>query len=51
MTTAKQYAKWCMMLLEGESDEYLILDMYKAMYQDGFVDDDNEWYEDEEENV
>lgn len=47
MATAEQYAKWCMQLIEG--DDHIIDDIFAAMLEDGFVDEDNEWqYEDEE---
>lgn len=48
MATAEQYAKWCMALIEGNDD--VIDDVFVAMYEDGFVDEDQEWIEDEEED-
>jgi hypothetical protein len=40
MATAEQYAKWCMMLIEGE--DYIYDDIFAAMLEDGFTDEDNE---------
>lgn len=48
MATAEQYAKWCMMLIDG--DDHIIDDIYEAMYDDGFVDHDQEWVYDEDED-
>lgn len=47
MATAEQYAKWCMQLIEG--DDHIIDDIFAAMLEDGFVDEDNEWVFDEDE--
>jgi hypothetical protein len=47
MATAEQYAKWCMMLIEG--DDHIVDDIFAAMLEDGFVDEDNEWVDDEDE--
>jgi len=41
MATAEQYAKWCMMLIEG--DDHMVDDIFAAMYEDGFVDENQEW--------
>jgi hypothetical protein len=49
MATAEQYAKWCMMLIEG--DDHMIDEIFEAMYDDRFIDDDQEWlYTDEDED-
>ena len=47
MATAEQYAKWCMMLIEG--DDHIVDDIFAAMLEDGFTDEDNEWIYDEDE--
>lgn len=47
MATAEQYAKWCMMLIEGE--DYIYDDIFAAMLEDGFVDEDQEWVDEEDE--
>jgi hypothetical protein len=41
MATAEQYANWCMGLIRG--DDHIVDDIYSAMYDDGFMDDDQEW--------
>lgn len=48
MATAEQYAKWCMMLIEGQ--DHMVDDIYEALYDDGFVDSDQEWIYDEDED-
>lgn len=48
MATAEQYAKWCMMLIEGQ--DHMVDDIFEAMYDDGFVDSDQEWVYDEDED-
>lgn len=48
MATAEQYAKWCLMLIEG--DDHIVDDIYEAMYDDGFIDDDQEWISEDEED-
>lgn len=48
MATAEQYAKWCLMLIEG--DDHMVDDIYEALYDDGFVDSDQEWIYDDEED-
>lgn len=48
MATAKEYARWCMMLIEGE--DYIVDDIFEAMHDDGFIDDDHEWNYDEDED-
>ena len=48
MATAEQYAKWCLMLIEG--DDHMVDEIYEAMYDDHFIDSDQEWiHEDEDE--
>ena len=41
MATAEQYAKWCMALIDG--DDMVVDDIFEAMYDDGFIDEDQEW--------
>ncbi len=48
MATAEQYAKWCMMLIEGE--DHMVDEIYEAMYDDNFIDADQEWIYDDEED-
>lgn len=48
MATAEQYAKWCLMLIEG--DDHIVDEIYEALYDDGFVDSDQEWVYDEEDD-
>jgi hypothetical protein len=48
MATAKQYAKWCMMLIEG--DDHMIDEIFEALYDDGFIGEDQEWIIDEDED-
>ncbi len=48
MATAEQYAKWCMMLIEGQ--DHVVDDIFEALYDDGFVDSDQEWIYDEDED-
>jgi hypothetical protein len=48
MATAEQYAKWCLMLIEGQ--DHMVDEIFEALYDDGFVDSDQEWVYDEEED-
>lgn len=48
MATAEQYAKWCMMLIEGE--DHMVDEIFEAMYDDDFIDADQEWIYDDEED-
>lgn len=48
MADARQYARWCMRLIEG--DDHIIDDIFAAMLEDGFADEDNEWVADEDED-
>lgn len=48
MANAEQYAKWCMMLIEG--DDHIIDDIFAAMLEDGFIDEDQEWIDEDEED-
>ena len=41
MATAEQYAKWCTALIDG--DDMVVDDIFEAMYDDGFIDEDQEW--------
>jgi|AntAceMinimDraft_1070359.scaffolds.fasta_scaffold08683_4 hypothetical protein len=50
MATAEQYAKWCIELIEGVSDDDLIADIMEAMFSDGFINEDDEWEHDEDED-
>jgi hypothetical protein len=48
MASAEQYAKWCMQLIDGE--DHMVDDIFAAMLEDGFADEDNEWLiEDDDE--
>lgn len=47
MATAEQYAKWCLMLIEG--DDHMVDDIYEAMYEDDFIDSDHEWLSEEDD--
>jgi hypothetical protein len=47
MATAEQYAKWCMMLIEG--DDHIYDDIFAAMLEDGFTDQDQEWVHDDDD--
>jgi hypothetical protein len=46
MATAEQYAKWCIQIIDGNAD--IIDDIYEAMYDDGFVDENQEWADDDD---
>lgn len=48
MATAEQYARWCMMLIEG--DDHMIDDIFEALYEDGYIDEDQEWVVDDDED-
>lgn len=48
MATAEQYARWCMRLIDG--DDHIIDDILEAMYDDGFVDEDQEWVSEEDDD-
>lgn len=47
MATKEQYAKWCLMLIEGE--DFMVDDIFEALHDDHFVNDADEWADDEEE--
>lgn len=47
MATRDEYAKWCMMLIEG--DDHMVDDIYEALYDDRYIDGDQEWIEDDED--
>lgn len=47
MATTEQYAKWCLMLIEGE--DHMADEIFEALYEDGFIDNDQEWIVDEDE--
>jgi hypothetical protein len=47
MATVEQYAKWCLMLIEG--DDHMIDEIYDALYEDGFIDEDQEWNVEDED--
>ena len=48
ITDAKQYAQWCLMLIEG--DDYMYDDIFAAMFKDGFTNKDGEWLYGDNEN-
>jgi hypothetical protein len=48
MATKKEYAKWCMMLIEGE--DFMVDDIFEAMHDDGFIDDGQEWVSEDEDD-
>ena len=48
MATTEQYARWCMRLIEG--DDYIVGDIFAAMLEDGFADEDGEWIYKDGEN-
>jgi hypothetical protein len=41
MASAEQYAKWCLQIIDGNDE--VIDEIYEAMYNDGFVDEDQGW--------
>ena len=47
MASRDEYAMWCMKLIEGE--DYMINDIMAALYEDGYVDEDQEWVYEEDE--
>ena len=48
MATKEQYAKWCLMLIEG--DDHMVDEIIAELHDDGLIDDADEWiYDDEEE--
>ena len=47
MATTEQYAKWCMMLIEGY--DHIVDEIFDALYDDGFIDEDQEWVIEEDE--
>lgn len=49
MASRKQYAKWCLQLIEGE--DYMVDDIFLAMREDEFVDQDDEWMDDDDEKT
>lgn len=48
MATAEQYAKWCIQLIDGA--DHIVDDIYEAMYDDGFIDEDQEWNNEDEDD-
>ena len=48
MATKKEYAKWCMMLIEGE--DFMVDDIFEAMHDDGFIDEGQEWVSEDEDD-
>ena len=48
MASRKQYAKWCLQLIEGE--DYMVDDIFLAMREDEFVDQDDEWMDDDDDD-
>lgn len=47
MATRDEYAAWCMKLIEG--DDYFINDVMAALYEDGYIDETQEWVYDDDE--
>lgn len=47
MASRKQYAKWCLQLIEGE--DFMVEDILESMREDEFVDQDDEWQEDSDD--
>lgn len=47
MASIDQYARWCMMLIEGE--DFMVDDIFEALQEDGYIDEDQEWVVDEED--
>jgi len=47
MATAEQYAKWCIELIDG--NDHIVDDIFEAMYDDGFIDEDQEWSAEDDE--
>jgi hypothetical protein len=47
MANAEQYAKWCMALIDG--DDHIVDDIYAAMLEDGFVDEHQQWLDEDED--
>lgn len=47
MATKEEYAKWCMQLIEGY--DHMLSDIMAALYQDGYIDESDDWIEDEDE--
>ena len=39
--TKAQYAYYCIQLIEGE--DYMLEDLFKALREDGFTDESDEW--------
>ena len=48
MASRDEYAHWCMRLMEG--DDIFINDMMAALYEDGYIDENEEWIGDDEED-
>lgn len=48
MASRDEYAHWCMRLMEG--DDVFINDMMAALYEDGYIDENDEWIYDEDED-
>lgn len=46
MASRDEYAKWVMMLIEG--DDHMIDDIYASLYEDGYIDEGQEWIEEDE---
>lgn len=47
MATKDEYAKWCMQLIEG--DDHVFNDIMAALYEDGYIDESDDWIDDEDE--
>jgi len=48
MATKKDYAKWALMLIEG--DDYIVSDLLEALLEDGYINAREEWDEERSDN-
>lgn len=47
MAGRDQYAKWCKMLLDGEN--HMIDEVMIALEEDGYIDDHEDWIDEEDD--
>ena len=47
MATKDEYAKWCIQLIEAY--DHMLSDIMASLYQDGYIDESDEWVDDEDE--
>ena len=48
MTSKEDYAHWCLMLINGE--DFVVSEILSALFDDGYINKEEEWsYADEEE--